>query len=37
MSFVAITFENNARVDTHTIQNNYTTPGQAHYKGIKNQ
>ena len=40
MSFVAITYENNAIVDIHklhTIQNNYTTPSQASYEGIKNQ
>ena len=40
MSFVAITYENNAKVDTHkfhTVQNNYTTPCQASYEGIKNQ
>ena len=40
MSFVAITYKNNAKVDTHkfhTIQNNYTTPCQASYKGIKNR
>ena len=40
MSFVAITYENNAKVDTHklhTIQKNYTTRYQASYEGIKNQ
>ena len=40
MSFVAIKFEDNAKVDTHkfnTIQNNYTTPCLASYEGIKNQ
>ena len=40
MSFVAITYENNAKVNTHrfdTIQNNYTTPCQASYEGIKKQ
>ena len=40
MSFVAITYEYNAKVDTpklHTIQNNYITPYQASYEGIKNQ
>ena len=39
MLFVAITYENNAKVDTHklhTIQNNYTTLYQAFYEGIKN-
>ena len=37
---VAITYENNAKVDTHkfhTIQNNYTTTCQASYEGIRNQ
>ena len=39
MSFVAIIYENNPKVDAHkfhTIQNNYTTPCQASYEGIKN-
>ena len=40
MSFVAKTYENNPKVDTHkfhTIQNNYTTPCQTSNEGIKNQ
>ena len=38
MSFVAIIYENNAKVDTHklhTIQNNYTTLCQASYEVFK--
>ena len=40
MSFVAITYENNAKVDTHkfhTTQNNYTTLCQTSNEGTKNQ
>ena len=40
MSFVAITYKNNPKEDTHkfhTTQNNYTIPYQACNEDIKNQ
>ena len=40
ISFFAITYENNPKVDTHkfhTNQNKITTPCQAFYEGIKNK